>query len=315
MKVKNEKWRQLHESDFFIFTIGHEPRSSYIYDQNSNSRNKENTLAFCFDDKGSKNELISELKKKEIAIINCSYADSNLVQQTIANFYQEKITTHGHIQLHIDYSSMPRSWYCSIPMYMSSIINAGSTLFFWYNTGRYPRSYKNYPSAAIDSISVFSGLSLPAIDIKRYHIMGLGLDSIRTETVKTIVEPDLLICCYAYNPNNVEIKKQVYEVNKRVIQSASLVVSLPLDNLEGMVDKLCGLAYDLLLKDAQVIFIPDGPKPLIMAMSIVPQLIDKPGITCLHIASNTNYYPRIAIQPRDNEIFGFQLIGDFCKAP
>ena len=93
-----------------------------------------------------------------------------------------------------------------------------------------------------------------------------------------------------------------------MIQSASLVVSLPLDNFEGMVDKLCGLAYDLLLKNAQVIFIPDGPKPLIMAMSIVPQLINRPGITCLHIASNTNYYPRVAIQPRDNEIFGFQLI-------
>ena len=77
-------------------------------------------------------------------------------------------------------------------------MDKNSELYLWYTAGLYPRSYKSYPSAAIESISVFSGVTLPSIDIKRYHIMGLGLDNIRTETVNTIVEPDLLICCYAY---------------------------------------------------------------------------------------------------------------------
>lgn len=308
MRVENKAWVPLCDTDLLIFTIGYEPRSSYIYDCNSDSRNKNNTLAFCFDDNGSKSKLIRSLKKKGITIIDHIYSDSFSVLHDISNFYREKAKNSNRTRLHIDYSSMPRSWYCAIPQFMADIISAEDELYLWYSAGQYPRSYKNYPSAAIDSISVFSGTSLPAIDIKRCHIMGLGLDAIRTETVKTIIEPDLLVCCYAYNPKNIGIKDHICEVNKRLFQSASLVVSLPIDNFKGMIDRLCGLAYDLLSKNAQVILIPDGPKPLIMAMSIVPQLIDKPGITCLHIASSTHYYPRISIRPRENEIMGFQLI-------
>jgi len=307
MKVENRKWKQLSESDLFIFTIGHEPRSIYLYNEIKESRNKENTIVFCFDSRGIDHNWVSQLEENGIEITRCNYTDSELVLQIIMNLCTKKIASHGHIQLHIDYSSMPRNWYCSIPNHLSAIADENFKLFLWYTVGIYPPTYKSYPSAAIESISVFSGISLPSIDIKRYHIMGLGLDSIRTETVNTIVEPDLLICCYAYTSNNVTIKEQVHEVNKRILQSASLTVSLPMDNFEGMVDKLCGLAYDLVSKNAQVIFIPDGPKPLIMAMSIIPDLINKPGITCLHISSSTDYYPQILIRPQKDEILGFQV--------
>lgn len=307
MKIENRKWEQLTELDLFVFTIGHEPRSFYLYDIVKDSRNKNNTIVFCFDERGIRLDRITQLKKKGIEITNCSYTDNDSVQRKIVNLYKEHLVSHDHVQLHIDYSSMPRSWYCSIPSYLSTTMDKNSELYLWYTAGLYPRSYKSYPSAAIESISVFSGVTLPSIDIKRYHIMGLGLDNIRTETVNTIVEPDLLICCYAYTSNNIAIKEQVQEVNKRILQSASLTVSLPMDNFEGMVDKLCGLAYDLLSKDAQVIFIPDGPKPLIMAMSIIPDLIKEPGITCLHISSNTSHYPQILIRPRENEVLGFHV--------
>lgn len=305
MKVENKKWQNLTELDLFIFTIGHEPRSYYLFDKIKDSRNKENTIVFCFDERGVNHNWITQIEKKGIKITKCNYNDNELIRQKIINIYKEYLASHDRAQIHIDYSSMPRNWYCSIPNYLSTIIDKNSKLYLWYTAGLYPRTY---PSAAIESISVFSGITLPSINIKRYHIMGLGLDSIRTETVNTIVEPDLLICCYAYTPNNIAIKEQVHKVNKRILQSASLTVSLPMNNFEGMVDKLCGLTYDLLSKDAQVIFIPDGPKPLIMAMSLIPDLINKPGITCLHISSSTSYYPQVLIRPRENEIFGFQVL-------
>lgn len=56
----------------------------------------------------------------------------------------------------------------------------------------------------------------------------------------------------------------------------------------GMVDKLCELVYDQ-MQSGQVIIIPDGPKPLIMAMSLIPDIVKKDGVTCLHISRNTNF--------------------------
>lgn len=308
MQIKNSQYQELDEKDLLVFVIGYEQRSTYIYEKSIKTRNKENTLALQVGYKACNLKVTSTLEKKEISIVNCQYEDTEKVKNIIIGFYIQQSKSGKQLRLHVDYSSMPRSWYCAIPIYMRNILYCENDLFLWYSAGEYPNSHKNYPSAGIDSITVFAGIALPSVDIKRYHILGLGFDSIRTETVKSIVEPDTLIACYSYNPQNGEIRNQICEVNKRIIQSASLTVAIPLDNFSGMVDKLCSLVYDLLLKDAQIILIPDGPKPLIMAMSLVPELIGKPGITCLHISANKVDYPEISIRRRENEIFGFQIL-------
>jgi len=168
-------------------------------------------------------------------------------------------------------------------------------------------SYSNYPSAGIDSISVFSGLSLPAVDIKRFHIIGLGYDNIRTETMISIIEPESLISCYAYNPLDSETKKGAYEANKNIFIRSLFSAALPIDNFRGIVDKLCELVFDL-TQNGQVIFVPDGPKPLIMAMSLIPGIIEKKGITCLHILRNNTLFSKIDVESREDEIYGFQVL-------
>lgn len=309
MRVNNSKWKKIGIDDYLFFTIGHEERSVYLYNQVASTRNKDNTTVFCFDRRGCHEKLIAALRSKGFLVIECSYTDSKIVSEKIVSTALEKDgASPKNSQIHIDYSAMPRSWYCTILLQLGSIQLQKFSTCFWYTAGDYPRTHKRYPSAAIDSISVFSGVSLPTVDISRYHIMGIGFDGVRTETVKSIIEPDNLICCYAYNPNHESILRQIQDANKRVIRSSALTVSVPLDNFKGIVDKLCGLTYDLLLKNAQVVFVPDGPKPLIMAMSIVPYLINEPGVTCLHISSNTTHYPLIDIAPRHDEIFGFQVL-------
>ena len=91
MKIENRKWEQLTELDLFVFTIGHEPRSFYLYDIVKDSRNKNNTIVFCFDERGIRLDRITQLKKKGIEITNCSYTDNDSVQRKIVNLYKEHL--------------------------------------------------------------------------------------------------------------------------------------------------------------------------------------------------------------------------------
>jgi len=305
MTINNRRYKKLKESDLFICALGYETRSWFLLEQNLLTRNKENTLIFCLEKHIQANNIFEELAKKQIKIIESKYNEVNIWKNQLEIFLQSY--SNKNIDIHFDYSSMPRSWYCSFPLMLSKFINEEKKSSFWYVSGNYPSEYSNYPSAGIDSISVFSGLSLPVVDIKRFHIIGLGYDYIRTETMISIIEPESLISCYAYNPLNTKTKENALIANKRIIDRSLISAALPIDNFSGIIDKLCELVYDL-KQNGQVIIVPDGPKPLIMAMSLIPDIINKDGITCLHISRNSIHYNKVNVDPRKNEIYGFQIL-------
>jgi hypothetical protein len=307
MRIRNRTYQELTKSDVLICALGYESRSWFLLEQNFDTRTKENTLIFCFEKHKNVHALLNKIASKQIRVVESNYSDVNHAKQQLENFLQTISCQQEKLKIHFDYSSMPRSWYCSFPFVTSESFELGEEVLFWYVSGDYPDTYTNYPSAGIESISVFSGLALPAVDIKRFHMVGLGYDNIRTETVISITEPESLIACYAYNPKNSETKESAYKANKRVIDRALISVALPTDNFRGSVDMLCELVYNF-LRDGQVILVPDGPKPLIMAMSLVPHIINKNGLTCLHISRNSNHYSKIDVKPRESEIYGFQVL-------
>jgi hypothetical protein len=306
MTIKNNTYEGLKESDLLICALGYESRSWFLLEQNLTTRNKDNTFVFCFEKQRQVHAILKKIEKKQIKIVESNYNNINNVKVQLLDFIQKYSLTH-EMNIHIDYSSMPRSWYCYFPFMLDDFDKNKKKMFFWYVSGNYPNSYNNYPSAGIDSISVFSGLSLPAVDIKRFHIIGLGYDYIRTETMISIIEPESLISCYAYNPLNNETKRNVSSANRRIIDRSLLSVALPLDNFSGIVDRLRELVFDL-MQNGQVVFVPDGPKPLIMAMSLVPGILKNDGITCLHILRNTIHFSKINVKPREDEIYGFQIL-------
>jgi len=306
MKIENRQYEKLNENDLFICALGYEIRSWFLLEQNLSTRNKENTLILCLEKHGQAMNVFEEIEKKQIMVVESKYNEINTWKNQLLDFIQNNLNNNENQKIHFDYSSMPRSWYCYFPIMLSELIGEKRKASFWYVSGDYPNEYSNYPSAGIDSISVFSGRSLPAVDIKRFHIIGLGYDHIRTETMISIIEPESLISCYAYNPMKNETKENAFIANKRIIDRSLISAALPIDNFCGIIDKLCELVYDL-KQNGQVIIVPDGPKPLIMAMSLIPALINKNGITCLHISRNSIYYKKINVKPRENEIYGFQV--------
>ena len=308
MIITNSEYRKLTESDILVCALGYEARSWFLLEQNLSTRTKENTLIFCLErQQRQASHVFKEIKKRKIEVMEGNYNELNVVIARFLDFLNITSKKYENLNLHFDYSSMPRSWYCSFPLILSKYVSNEKKASFWYVPGDYPYKYNNYPSAGIDTISVFSGLSLPTVDIKRFHIIGLGYDYIRTETMISIIEPENLVSCYAYNPLDSSTKESAYTVNKSIIERSLISVALPIDNFSGIVDKLCELVYEFMLS-GQVVIVPDGPKPLIMAMSLIPDIIKKDGITCLHISRNSIHYNKIDVDPRKDEIYGFQIL-------
>lgn len=306
MNFENIIYRKLEEDCLFICVVGYEPRSAYLLEENINSRTPENTLILKLESKFPNDTIEKKLAERNLNSVAFQYNDTESYKREVSNFLRPRLNDDQKITLCIDYSSMPRSWYCSTPFFLREFAGEKLLVDFFYTAGNYPYKYENYPTAGIENISVFSGSTLPAVDINRYHIMGLCYDKIRTETVKSIVEPDRLITCYAYNPSDNSTRNNVYRLNETIINDSLFSVALPINNFVGMVDKLSEIVYDQ-IRENHSILIPDGPKPLIMAMSIIPDRIGRNGVTCLHISRNSKHYSKIQVVPRINEVYGFRM--------
>lgn len=99
------------------------------------------------------------------------------------------------------------------------------------------------------------------------------------------MDPEFIIVCEAHDPTRSDIYENVMRINENLIAQAAMVVSLDLGDFSFMISKLREPANEL-ISTTDVIFIPDGPKPLIFAMSLIPDLLNQTGITCLHAIRN-----------------------------
>lgn len=284
-----------HADDIYIFAFGYEQRSYYLYDTITAFFPYIHPIVFAFDDYSRHShtlDKINELTNSGNEIIVEKYADFQAVHQKIVNIIREKTLKSESITVHIDYSSMPRSWYCKLPILLAKIIRKTDKIFFWYAEGEYPPTYEEFPSAGIDSFSLFSGKPSLQIDNNRIHILGLGYDVIRSQAILSISDPNHLVICFAYNPQREGFLESIKRVNEPIFSRAALKLALHIDDFKFMVSKLSETATEF-LSVGDVILIPDGPKPLIFAMSLIPDILGKSGLTCLHISRNARYFEPI----------------------
>lgn len=295
------------KNDLLICAFGYESRSIEMYNKVKNIVNPENILAFVFEDYKNYDYISDEIDKiieKEIKIVKVQYESAKNVSESIEEFLQLKQEVGEIGNVHIDYSSMPRRWYYELPVLLKEIVPKSKNIYFWYVAGIYPGDYEAYPSAGIDSFSV-SGKPSLRIGAKRMHVIGLSYDAVRTSAMISILDPDSYITCNAYNRGNSEINDNVRLVNKQVISMSNMDISVQVDDFVFMFSKICEIANEF-LPLGDVILVPDGPKPLIMAMSLVPFVLNRPGITCLHVSRNKDYYTAIDVKSTEN-IYGFSI--------
>ena len=291
------------KNDLFICAIGYEERSRFLLSKINTIIYHDNILVLYFDDLKESKEFVTYIGERNdsgIKTISFKYEQGEDVAEAIISFLDEHKKSNGKV--YIDYSAMPRSWYSKLPITIGEKYEAEA--FYLYVVGDYPCDYKAYPSAGIDSYSIIGHSSLR--DKKRLHIIGIGYDSVRTKALLSILDPDMYAVCSAHYSQDEEMDLRVCEVNDKVLERAFSSVSLHTDDFEFMVARLCEMANEY-LPLGDVVFVPDGPKPLIMAMSLVPQILKSEGVVCMHVSRNAECYEPMDVKPTDKVLcFGFK---------
>lgn len=188
------------------------------------------------------------------------------------------------VEVHVDYSSMPRSWYCTLPFVLSEAVRPGDKIFFWYTPGSYPDT--EYPTAGVEDFSVFSGK--PSLNPKaRTHILGLGFDKIRSHAIWSVLDPANLICFYADPGTKPDYVERVRRDNLDILSCSNHIFSVDMRDFAYAYSRITGVAREFHgLGD--VILVPDGPKPLILASSLVPEVFETAGVVCFHVTRRRN---------------------------
>jgi len=298
-------------NDIFMFAIGYEQRSIYIA-QKILAKIEQGDLrpiVIIFDDNEmnpEKEKLITKLETLGHVPLYVKYGDHNLVLKSLLDKLDKTVKN----RIFIDYTSMPRSWYCNFPRSLADIGEIIHSATFWYAKGEYKDNHDIYPNTCVqDDIEVFSGkASLRAVN-ERTHLFGLGFDYVRTQAILSVIDTTNYGVCIAYPSNQTEILNRVKEKNDELISAASICIELPIEDFCFMLSKLSDISNNLVSK-GDVILVPDGPKPLIMACSMVPDILEKNGIVCLHVKRHNHFYEKIDLTA-SGEIFGFEM-SEFC---
>ena len=167
--------------DLFISCIGYEERSYYLYNRIRKRISMDKMLLFCVTNSTINNSEAVQVFKDardtlESVCFDVEYGDSSLVQSTIIDRVKSVIENKKDARIHIEYSSMPRSWYCKLPELFCSIMSLQCQIYFWYTEGTYENEHH---TAGIESYVLYSGI--PSIaHIHRTHFIGIGFDSDRT---------------------------------------------------------------------------------------------------------------------------------------
>jgi hypothetical protein len=209
------------------------------------------------------------------------------------------------VEVHVDYSCMPRLWYCGLPLLLEKVLRRQDKVYFWYTPGLYPET--EYPTAGVEDFHVFSGR--PSLGAAyRTHIFGLGFDSTRSQAIWSIIDPQKLVCFYADPASKPEYVDRVKKDNRIVLSAANYTFTVPIHDFVLAYSKIAAVASDF--RDfGDVILVPDGPKPLILAASLVPLRLGRKGITCFHVKRRKEEdFKPVDVEPLSDPV-GFHFCG------
>ena len=299
-KVKND--------DLFICSVGYEERSYYLLNQFRSRVLSKNILVFSFDElvaKTKKKNRILDAQLNELLLIPSLYRDTQSFISKVSEFVSSKIEHDKVINVYIDYSYMPRMWYCKLPSLQMNY-NKSINIIFLYTEGIYPLEYYDYPTAGIGSLVPFSGMPSLRTHLKRTHIVSLSYDVIRTEGLLSMLDPESIITCNAYDPDDRKVYENILEINESILSRADYSLTFHLDNFSFIVAKICEVINEN-LPLGDVVLIPDGPKPLIFALSLSAKLLEeKKGLTCMQILRSNCEDPVVEVHPKE-KVLAFSI--------
>jgi hypothetical protein len=284
----------------FVFSCGYEKRSvsQLQYLQENAKAHDIKYVCFSFEDyktSGSRVENDELLVRSGIVPIELDGQDCSTAWEVIKNHYYDEL--NGEAQIYIDYSSMPRSWYCmlAVKMIMGEL---GEHAALIYSHGKYFDA--QYPCVGYGEFHKFSGR--PKItSCSEVNVFGLGFDSIRSHGIWTFLDPQLSVTVIARSPNNAEHCERVKRENSEILFSSDSIHEVDVNKFSNMLATLVDLSRKYQTY-GDVALVPDGPKPMVAAMSLVPFFLNESGVYCWHVGH---------VKPDDYEPIDIDFSGEF----
>ena len=242
-----------------------------------------------------------------LKVWECSADDKRGIIEHIIDGIERLIkrSSKSSVEVHVDYSSMPRLWYCTIFTLAQSLLRPDDKLYFWYTAGIYQGA--EYPTAGTSDVSLFSGR--PSLTPKvRTHLFGLGFDRIRASAIFRVLDPQNLVCFYADPGIRHEYVEKVNTDNRDLLAAAKLVFTAPVGDFVTAFSRIAEVTREF-AAEGDVILVPDGPKPLVLASSLVPFFLNRNGIVSLHVRRRRSQVPGVKDVPAAGEVYGFVVRG------
>lgn len=292
----------------FVFACGYEQRSTSLLRMLEPLIDSGNFTACgftfpAFPDFGSrpKNDaFLSDLG------IGCTCLGANEVDkfiEMIVSIVEKAKILFPHVQLIVDYSSMPRNWYSNL---MVKCLSDDWTIDtqWWYTSGKYPSI--EYPCVGYGDFKIFSGS--PSVDCAGItHVFGLGFDSIRTHGIWNHLDPQRTISFFVSGENESDYRNRIRDSNYEILAASFSVNELCIKSFSGIFSSLYDYAR-LASAGGDVALVPDGPKPIILAMSVIPILLDRSGVFCWHVGHvKPEGYQPVDVIPAEFA-FGFRVV-------
>lgn len=267
----------------FVFASGYEQRCLDLF-RKIRHADPEDCIQFkcygfrSFKEWGHRPANDSSIQNAGLAITEVDASDSRFIVTDLEATVSELRRGGSEVVIHIDYSSMSRNWYTAL-LNRAFHEDVWPTVYAWYVRGKYDSN--EYPCVGYGNFSVFDGAPRVAMT-REVAIFGIGFDSIRTFGIWNYLDPQNTITILAETPENETELLRARQENREVIAASLETQVVPMNDFHKMISNLVSLVrkhWDT----ADVALVPDGPKPLVVAMSLIPSFFGHKGVYCWHV--------------------------------
>lgn len=267
--------------DVAIFASGFEERCIAL-PQKFNKNNIDMPIVLGFKEDSLNEQRTSNDKYYYSNWTNDICITSSNDEQPIYNQLNSRVNLNKEtVRILVDYSSMSRLWYAGILNWAKYIDGPKELLIdMLYTPGIYRE--KIAPLVINDILSIPGCEGSATSLFKSVAVLGLGFDSLATLCVLDRLEPDLYYAFLASPTISPEYPKIVYDKNKELVKGASKTIELPLYSVEQTFVNLAEI-ISLHRSEADIIFVPMGPKPHVLASILVTMKFG--DVTCLRVST------------------------------
>lgn len=185
------------------------------------------------------------------------------------------------LRMLVDYSSMSRLWYAALLNWARYASGSGTiALDMVYSVGAYD---SRYTPIVIDEMLLVPGFEGGAFRLNEaVAVFGLGVYGVMAQCVLDHIEPDRVYAFYADPGANRNYARHVCRDNAAILERARAALPVPLAPVSEVAYTLASMVLPE-LRTSEVLLIPMGPKPHVLAALVVALWHKEVG--CLRVSA------------------------------